>query len=200
MRTICITGGIGSGKSVVSSVFKALGIPVYDADQAARQLYESNSELKAKVKEVFGEQILDKQGKIDRKTLAGLVFSDPEKLKQLNALVHPLVIKDFQEWKLQFSDTPYVLREAAILFESGTDKDCSKIIAVSAPEEMRIQRIRERDRRSRAEVEAILARQWKEEEKIRRSDFVIVNNEEQAVLPQVLAIHEQLMAAVDAGN
>lgn len=188
-----VTGGIGSGKTTVCNVFRALGIPVYDADQAARELYDRDPELLRLVRDAFGHDVLDAEGRLDRKRMASLVFPDPEKLQALNALVHPRVRADFRKWlKLQVH-APYVIREAAILFESGTHKDCDKIITVTAPAELRKQRIRQRDQRSEEEINRVMERQWSDEEKIKRSDAVLVNDERELLLPRIVSLHQEFL-------
>ncbi|MFM7728899.1 MAG: dephospho-CoA kinase, partial [Flavobacteriales bacterium] len=145
MKVIGITGGIGSGKSIVSSVFRHLGIPVYDADRAVHGLYEKHPELVKRIVEEVSPDVVDAKGRIDRKRLGAVVFADESLLKRLNRIVHPAVRKDFKEWMALHRSAPYVLKEAAILFESGTDKDCDFVITVVAPVELRVQRIRDRD-------------------------------------------------------
>ena len=193
MMVVGITGGIGSGKSIVCSVFHQLGIPVYEADIEARKIYDI-PEVIAEVKKTFGAEYFTSSG-LDKKKFAGLVFKDAEALKKINSIIHPYVKKDFREWKNRHKEKPYVLKEAAILFESGTDKGCDKIIVVTAPEFLRKQRVMQRDQRSEKQVEEIIRRQWSDEEKVKRSDFVIVNDESKLVLPQVLKIHDLLMAS-----
>lgn len=192
MKVVGITGGIGSGKSVVSMVFRQLGIPVYDSDAEAKLLYDKFPELRDAVRKQIAEEAFDSNGKLDRKKLAEIVFQFPEKLEILNQLVHPLVKMDFQNWVQKHPEAAYVVKEAAILFESGAYSDCDKVITVVAPRELRIQRVRERDRKTKSEIEAIMDRQSNDEEKIKRSDFVIQNDEKELILPQVLAIHESL--------
>ncbi|MBL0139849.1 MAG: dephospho-CoA kinase [Bacteroidetes bacterium] len=193
MKVVGITGGIGSGKSVVSMIFRQLGIPVYDSDAEAKLLYDKFPELRNAVRAQISEDAFDANGKLDRKKLAEIVFQFPEKLEILNQLVHPLVKKDFQDWVQKNQEAAYLVKEAAILFESGAYSDCDKVITVVAPRDLRVQRVRERDRKTKAEIEAIMDRQSGDEEKIKRSDFVIQNDEKELILPQVLAIHESLI-------
>ncbi|MFM7218230.1 MAG: dephospho-CoA kinase [Bacteroidota bacterium] len=194
MKVIGITGGIGSGKSIVSSVFRHLGIPVYDADRAVHGLYEKHPELVKRIVEEVSPDVVDAKGRIDRKRLGAVVFADESLLKRLNRIVHPAVRKDFKEWMALHRSAPYVLKEAAILFESGTDKDCDFVITVVAPVELRVQRIRDRDQRSIAEIRKVIEKQSTDEYKMERSRFVIRNSAEEMVLPQVLAIHEEILA------
>lgn len=193
MKVVGITGGIGSGKSVVCTIFRQLGVPVYDADAEAKLLYDKYPELRAAVKKQIAEDVFDSSGKLDRKKLSEIVFKDTEKLKALNALVHPLVRSDFQSWVKKQENVPYVIKEAAILFESGANADCDKIITVVSPRELRIQRVRERDRKSKAEVEVIIDKQSSDQEKTDKSDFIISNDEKELVIPQVLTIHDTLI-------
>lgn len=193
MMIVGVTGGIGSGKTTVCKVFRALGIPVYDADQAAKELYDRDPELMRSVRDAYGDTILDPEGKLDRKKLAELVFADPEKLQVLNSLVHPRVRADFRKWVKLQTHAPYVIREAAILFESGTHKDCDKVITVTAPVELRMQRVRQRDQRSEEEIRRMMERQWSDEEKIRRSDAVLVNDERDLLVPRIVALHQEFL-------
>lgn len=193
MKVLGITGGIGSGKSVVCAILRVLGVPVYDADQEAKKVYEKSPELLDRIRKEFSEEVFDKNGRIDKKKMADLIFSNPEKLKLLNSWVHPLVRKDFQKWCALHEDAHYVVKEAAILFESGAYKDCDQILSVLSPLELRIQRIRERDRKTRNEVERIIENQWSDEERSKRSDFIVQNDENELLIPQILQIHETLV-------
>jgi dephospho-CoA kinase len=148
--------------------------------------------VKEELKKSFGKKILSSSGKPDNKRIADLIFNDEKSLKLINALIHPLVQEYFHEWRKKQS-SPYVLKEAAILFESGSYKDCDKIILVTAPAEVRIQRILQRDKRTRKEVIEIMSHQWTDEKKIKHSDFVIVNDETELVIPQVLIINNELL-------
>jgi len=191
--TVGITGGIGSGKTIVCKIFRQLGIPVYEADAEAKKIYDEEPEVLEKIKNEISEDVFGKKGQLDKQKLAALVFADEEALQKLNRLVHPFVIRHFETWKQRYKESPYILKEAAILFESGTDKGCDKIITVSSPVELRIQRAVKRDKRTLQETEQIVQKQWSDEEKIKRSDFVIVNDEQQLVIPQVLEIHAKLL-------
>jgi dephospho-CoA kinase len=193
MKVVCLTGGIGSGKSMVGRIFNSLGIPVYNADEAAHSLYEKYPELTGRIAKEISEESIDKSGKINRKRLAEIVFADEKKLSILNSIVHPAVQADFENWLASNKQAAYIVKEAAILFESGAYTACNTIITVTSPLDLRISRIRERDHKTKAETELIISRQLDDEEKIRRSDFVIVNDEIQLVLPQVLKIHNALI-------
>lgn len=192
MKIVGITGGIGSGKSVVCKVFEQLGIPIYDADSAAKLLYDKFPELKQSIKELVSEDAIDKNGNVNRKKLAEIIFNSDEKLAILNKLVHPLVKLDFKNWVDSHKGYPYLIKEAAILFESGANKDCDNVITVISPIELRIERIRQRDKKTKTEIESIISRQLSDEELIKRSDFVIYNDEKQMLIPQVLKVHEEL--------
>jgi dephospho-CoA kinase len=192
MMIVGITGGIGTGKSTVCSVFETLGIPVYYADAEARKLLESPSIANA-LAEVFGAGIII-QGKADRKKIATLVFNDKQKLEQLNSIVHPVVKEHFASWCEQHLDYPYVIKEAAILFESGTYKQAHKIITVTAPLELKISRVMKRDTISEEEVRKRVNNQLSDDEKVKRSHYVLVNDEKQLLIPQILKIHGELTA------
>ncbi len=191
MLKIGITGGIGSGKSTVAQFFSVLGIPVYAADEAGKRLMNENEKLKSEVKNLFGEAAYDK-GILNRKYIAGIVFSNAEKLAQLNAIVHPATLKDADEW-MHKQTAPYALKEAAIMFESGAHEHLDYVIGVSAPAPLRIQRAMQRDNITREEVLARMSRQINETVKMRLCNFVIFNDEKQLVIPQVLELHEKLV-------
>ena len=191
-----ITGGIGSGKTTVCRVFETLGIPVYYADSQARQLMVSDPRLVAGVKALFGARAYLKDGTLNRPFIAKQVFNNKEKLQQLNSLVHPAVAEDGVRWHCAQENVPYTLKEAALLFESGNYKQLDKVITVFAPEELRIRRVMERDQISAGEVRARMDKQMVEEEKIKRSDFVIYNDEEHSLIQQVLDIHRTLLALI----
>ena len=186
-----ITGGIGSGKSLVCRIFCCLGVPVYDADSRAKKLMTTDGILIGQIKEEFGKLSYNSEGVLNRNLIAEQVFKDAEKLERLNKIVHPRVASDFESWVEQNQSHHYLIKEAALLFESGTDKILDKIIVVSAPEEMRIKRTLVRDpHRSESEVKGIIKSQMNEDEKVRRADYVILNDESRAVIPQVLDLHD----------
>ena len=195
MLKIGLTGGIGSGKSTVAKVFEVLGIPVYYADEEAKRLMNEDEVLKEKIQEFFGTESYT-NGLLNRKYIADIVFHDPKKLEQLNALVHPLTINDANNW-LQQQTTPYAIKEAALIFETGIHEYLDYVIGVYAPAPLRIQRVMERDNISLEAVMARMSKQMDEEEKMRLCNFVINNDEQQLLIPQVLALHEKLMAAPD---
>jgi dephospho-CoA kinase len=172
-RIIGLTGGIGSGKTTIASHFMAAGIPVYIADDAARKIMQSE-EIVEEIKKIFGTAIFEK-GILNRGKLAQIVFSDPEKLKLLNAIIHPAVKKHFRKWILEHKNVPFIIYEAAILFESGSYKDCDKIITVIAPLELRIQRVMQRDNANREQVLKRINAQWTDSQRAAKSDFVVEN-------------------------
>ena len=195
MLKIGLTGGIGSGKSTVAKVFEVLGIPVYYADEEAKRLMNEDGALKEKIQELFGTESYA-NGLLNRKYIAGIVFNDPKKLEQLNALVHPVTINDANNW-LQQQTTPYAVKEAALIFESGIQEFLDYVIGVYAPAPLRIHRAMHRDNTGREAVMARMSKQMDEEEKMRLCNFVITNDEQQLLIPQVLALHQKLMAAPD---
>ena len=191
MLKIGITGGIGSGKSTVAKVFEVLGIPVYYADDAAKKLMNEDEELKQKIKLQFGDEVF-KEGELDKKYLANIVFASPEKLDQLNALVHPATIKDAERW-MQKQTTAYTLKEAALIFESGAQQNLDHVIGVAAPTPLRIQRTMQRDGITREEVIARMDKQMDDTIKMKLCDFLIKNDEQEMLLPQVLELHKKLL-------
>ena len=191
MIKIGITGGMGSGKSTVAKVFEVLGIPVYYADDAAKKLMNEDAALKEKLIAVFGKEIYQ-DGILNRTHLSGLVFNNPDKLAQLNSIVHPATIADAESWMRQ-QHSPYAIKEAAILFESGANKYVDKVIGVYAPIQLRISRVMQRDNITEEAVTARMNRQMEEEKKMSLCDYVITNDEQKLVIPQVLKIHELLI-------
>lgn len=188
---IGITGGIGSGKSTVAKVFEVIGIPVYYADDAAKRLMNEDAQLQQQIVDLFGPAAYS-NNQLDRKFIAQVVFNNKEKLQQLNALVHPVTIADGERW-MQQQTTPYAIKEAALIFESGTQGQVDYVIGVSAPSALRIHRAMKRDNLSREEILSRMNKQIQETIKMRLSDFIIYNDEQQPVIPQVLALHEKLV-------
>lgn len=193
MLKVGITGGIGSGKSTVSRIFELLGIPVYYADTAAKEIMQTDEALKTAVKEHFGADIYGPDGKLDRAALGKIVFNDKDKLELLNSIVHPATIRHSDEWANR-QTSPYVIKEAALLYESGSFQYLDKIIGVFAPQPMRIERVMKRDHVTREEVLARINKQIDDNIKMRLCDYVIHNDEQQMVIPQVLALHQQLIS------
>ena len=172
-KIIGLTGGIGSGKTTIANHFRKANIPVYIADDEARKIMQSEEIIDA-IRKVFGESIFD-EAILNREKLSQIVFSNPEKLKQLNAIIHPAVRKHFQDWVLNYKNAPFVIYEAAILFESGSYENCDLIITVTAPIESRIQRVIQRDNTTREQVLKRINAQWNDDQRIAKSDFVIEN-------------------------
>ena len=189
-KIVGLTGGIGSGKTTIANQFKSLGVPIYIADDEAKKLMNSGSVLE-KIKKTFGEELVD-DNILNREKLAQIVFSNPEKLKQLNQIVHPEVKKHFLKWLNKHKNHPYVIKEAAILFESGSYKDCDFIITVTAPLEIRIQRILKRDNTTREDILNRIKNQWNDEDKVSKSDFVIQNEDVNEALKKTYEIHNLL--------
>jgi len=189
-KIIGLTGGIGSGKTTIGNYFRSLGIPVYVADEEGRKLTDS-AEMLAQIKTHFGEAVfLD--GKLNRKQLSEIVFNNPEQLKILNGIIHPAVKKHFAQWIESVKEKPFVVRESAILFESGRYMDCDFIITVTAPEEQRIARVMKRDNLSAEAVSDRIKNQMSDEERISKSDFVIQNTNIQDAEKQAAKILKNL--------
>lgn len=190
-----VTGGIGSGKSLVCKIFSQLGAPVYDADSHAKGLMTTDGILVSQIKKEFGDLSYRPDGSLNRTWLAEHVFSDEKRLEKLNALVHPRVGVDYQNWLRGHPSSPYVLKEAALLYESGSYRSLDKIIVVSAPEMIRQQRVLRRDpHRTVEQFREIVEKQMPEEEKLKRADYIIVNDGAVLVIPQVLELHHQFRA------
>lgn len=192
---IGITGGIGSGKSLVCKIFNMLGVPTYDADSRAKILMTTDGILISQIKKEFGSLSYDADGTLNRKYLGETVFKNEEKLNRLNALVHPRVGEDYISWVRQQANVKYVLKEAALLFESGSNKSLDKIIVVTAPETLRVQRVLKRDpHRTIEQTKGIIRAQMADEEKTKKADYVILNDEATLLIPQVLNLHQQFIA------
>ena len=188
-----ITGGIGSGKSTVCKLFSLLGVPIYTADERAKWLMNHDSQVKEKILASFGAESYSPNGELNRGYLAETVFSNPEKIAVLNALVHPAVGKDFAEWVSQ-QKAPYLLKEAALLFETDAAKELDFVINVSSPLRVRMARVLLRDpQRTEEQVNQIINQQLPDEEKNELADFSIKNTDNKLLLPQVIALHEQLL-------
>lgn len=194
MIKVGLTGGIGSGKTTVAGIFETLGIPVYYADDAAKRIMNENEILRKKIIQHFGAESYI-QNQLNRHHLALVVFNDAQKLSLLNSLVHPLTFEDAEKW-IKKQKAPYIIKEAALMFESDAWKYVDKVIGVSAPYELRLQRTMERDHLSKEAIDARINKQMNEEEKIKRCDYVLINDEKKLLIPQVTALHEKLIAAV----
>ena len=188
---IGITGGIGSGKTFICRLFESLGIPVYNADEEAKRLMNTDIRIKEKLIAQFGEATY-KDGLLDRAFLANMVFSDKDKLELLNGIVHPIVIQEAKDWA-ERQTTRYSLKEAALLFESGSYKELNYTILVTAPIDIRIQRVIERDGTTEPQVWERMNKQLSDEEKLQLADFVIVNDGITPILPQVWTLHQKFL-------
>ena len=189
MLKIGLTGGIGSGKTTVAKVFETLGIPVYYADDKAKQLMNNDAMLKGSIIQQFGTDAY-KNGELDRKYLAGIVFNDKEKLALLNSLIHPITIRDANEWMKQQTSL-YVIKEAALLFESGAAEELDYVIGVYAPQHIRIQRVIKRDKMPVEEIMKRISRQIDEEMKMKLCNFTITNNDHHLVIPQIIELDKK---------
>lgn len=195
MYQVGITGGIGSGKSMVCQVFQALGIPVFDADKEAKMLMESDVLLIAAIKKLLGEDAYCK-GKLNREYIAASVFDNPALLQSLNQLVHPAVTQYGKQW-IAHQHATYVVKEAALFFESGSHQEMNLMIGVSAPENLRIQRAMKRAGATETDIKKRMAQQLNEEEKMSRCHKVIVNDNKSSVLQQVMQIHKEILGMYD---
>jgi dephospho-CoA kinase len=194
MIRVGLTGGIGSGKSVVAKIFETLGIPVYYADDAAKRLMNTDKELKAVIIKNFGEASYT-NGELNRKFIASIVFNDKKKLELLNSFTHPATILDAEEW-MKRQSSPYIIKEAALLFESGADKNLDHVIGVYAPLPLRIKRVLARDHLTEDEIMKRINRQMDEAEKMKLCAFIITNDEEELVIPQVLELDKKFRSMI----
>lgn len=192
MKKIGLTGGIGSGKSYVADIFRHLGVPVFNSDDVAREIQSSDKNVIAAIGKEFPGVIVNNQ--IDRKRLAEIVFNDPAQLTKLNAIVHPAVRKAFDTFCAEHASAGYVIKEAAIIFEIGLDEMLDTTILVTAPENVRVERVMKRDNTSEEHVRARMNRQWNDTQKAERADWIVVNDGERALTPQVLKIHGTIKA------
>jgi len=191
-----ITGGIGSGKSLVCKIFECFGVPIYDADSHAKALMTTDGILIANIQKEFGNLSYNTDGSVNRSYLGETVFNDPEKLKKLNSLVHPRVREDYSRWMAQNQHYSYIIKEAALLFEAGSNKELNNIVVVHAPEDLRINRVLSRDaHRTKELVKEIIKNQMNEDEKLKRADFILYNDENQLLIPQVLKLHQMFTAS-----
>ena len=191
MLKTAITGNIGSGKTTVCRIFESLGVPVFYADTEARKLYYDEEVINA-VENAFGREVFDDNRQLLRQKLADIVFHDPAALKTLNGIIHPRLILRYTNWLQQREEYPYTLHEAAIIFENGLEKSFDRIINVSCPENIRLERIKKRDNLSDKEIKSRMQWQWPDEKKNKLSDFVIVNDGSRFLIPQIIKIHKKL--------
>ncbi len=192
MLKIGITGGIGSGKTTVCKVFEQLGVPVFYADSVAKLVMTSDSTLVDGVKKTFGQQSYHSDGTLNNAHIASIVFNDKAELTKLNALVHPAVFKAFDAW-VKTKSTPYVLKEAALLFESGSYLQCDKSILVTSPINLKLARVMQRDNVSEAQIKARMDKQFTDEQKIKMADYFISNTPADSIILQVLDLHEKFL-------
>jgi dephospho-CoA kinase len=195
MLKIGLTGGIGSGKTTVARVFETIGISVFNADNEAKKTY-SDPNVRKQITKLFGENIYLNQSEIDKKLLASKIFSDKNLLSKVNEIIHPAVEKRFTAWISQ-QKSPYIIHEAAILFESGFDKLMDKNILVVAPQEIKLQRITERDKSSRQQILQRIQNQFSDEKLMQYADFIIDNDNKKALIPQILKIHEKILNEIN---
>ena len=195
MLKVGVTGGIGSGKSLVCKVFNCFGVPVYNADERAKLLYDIDTYLQSQIIELFGVDLYS-EGKLNRKLLASIIFNDAKALVAVNALVHPAVEQDFKQWANKQNNTPYVIQEAAILFESGVHKIMDKTITISSPQSLRIKRASLRDNVLPEEIKRRMDKQMTDEEREHLANYIIISNDIDPMLPQIIDIHRQLVKLV----
>jgi dephospho-CoA kinase len=191
-KIVGITGGIGSGKSLVCKIFSTMNIPIYDADSRAKYLINNDLPLKKSITNLLGKNAYTSKSEYNRAWVASQVFNNPDLLKQLNSLVHPYVHKDALDWVKKYPKSPFLLYEAALMKAAGDDNMFDKVIVVNAPIDLRIKRIQARDKRSAQEIKDIMTRQISDEERLRLSDYVIENDDKQPVLEQLLELYEVL--------
>jgi len=193
MLKVGITGGIGSGKSLISGIFRLLGVPVYNSDQRAKEIMNQNEKVRDQISVLFGTEAYDLEGYLNRSYIASRVFSNAKLLAKLNRIVHPEVGRDFNEWGLRHENHTYVLKEAALIFEAAIDKELDKVVLVFAPEDLRISRVMERDQIDEDEVRGRIVNQWNDNKKAPLADFIIVNDGKQQLLRQTMEIHNFLI-------
>ena len=193
MLKIGITGGIGSGKTTVCKVFELLGIPVFYADDIAKSIMHTDLVLREEIIKNFGKKSYSDKGQLNRKHISGIVFHNPEELEKLNGLVHPAVFRAFDIWIMKHPEAPYILKEAALLYESDSYKMCDLSILVISPIESRIKRVQARDGLSTEEVQSRIDRQLSDEQKIKMANYILMNDEQQLLIPQIISLHHQFL-------
>jgi len=192
MFTVGLTGGIGSGKTLVAAIFRHLGIPVFDADTESKKILDQDPDVRERLTRWFGSDIYV-AGKPDRAKLAGIIFNDPVNLVKMNSLIHPKVKDQFIHWCSENQDKPYVIHEAAILFETGFYKEMRASVLVTAPEEIRIARVIRRDRTTGELIRQRMKNQWTDEQKAKLASYSILNDGLAPLLPAILEIHKKLI-------
>ncbi|GAA4282381.1 dephospho-CoA kinase [Gaetbulibacter aestuarii] len=194
MIIVGLTGGIGSGKTTVAKMFKKLGIPVYIADKEAKKLMRRSKVIKRKLIELFGDEAY-KEGELNKPFIADRIFNDKSLLDKMNAIVHPRVAKHFKQW-VDKQDAPYVIKEVAILFETGGYKQCDFVITVTAPKGIKMTRLMQRDDTSESKIEAIMKNQWTDDKRLNFTDFKIENINLEDTKSQVFDIHQQILLKI----
>jgi dephospho-CoA kinase len=191
MKCIGLTGGIGSGKTTVARIFSMLDIPVYNSDEAGRKITDQNTLVKNAIKKQFGNEVYGETDTLNREKLSAIVFNDSSALSKLNAIIHPAVAEDFKVW-CENQNAPYVIKETAILYEHGLDKLLDGVIVVEAPDDLRIKRVMKRNGVSEENVRQRINKQLPQDELIYKADWVIHNNEQQLLIPQVLEVYSRI--------
>jgi dephospho-CoA kinase len=191
MKCIGLTGGIGSGKTTVARIFSMLDIPVYNSDEAGRKITDQNTLVKNAIKKQFGNEVYSETDTLNREKLSAIVFNDSSALSKLNAIIHPAVAEDFKVW-CENQNAPYVIKETAILYEHGLDKLLDGVIVVEAPDDLRIKRVMKRNGVSEENVRQRINKQLPQDELIYKADWVIHNNEQQLLIPQVLEVYSRI--------
>jgi len=193
MLKVGITGGIGSGKTTICRILENLGVPIFNSDQEGRVILDKDEAVKKEVMQIFDRDMYNSKGKLDRERMASVVFNDPRALNRLNAIVHPRVKEAFAEWCAEREDSTYVVKEAAVLFESGNYHDLDKVVTVFAPQEDRIKRVMKRDDVGEEKVRKRMTFQYTDEERNDLADFILLNEDGVDLLPQVMELHEILL-------
>ncbi len=191
MICIGLTGGIGSGKSFIAEIFIRLGVPIYNADTRARHISDNNPDVKSNIVSLLGQNAY-KKGLLNRQYVGGMVFDNPDLLESLNSIIHPAVEVDFLKWCSNNKEHRYIIKEAAILFETGSYRKLDSTILVVAPEEIRIKRVQKRDSTDTDSVKKRIDKQWKDQEKEKLADYIINNDEKTLLLPQIIDIHTSI--------
>ncbi|MDP2412796.1 MAG: dephospho-CoA kinase [Daejeonella sp.] len=193
MLKIGITGGIGSGKTTVCKVFELLGVPVFYADDVAKSIMHTDPILKSEVLDAFGQNSYTQSGELNRSYISSIVFNDKYELEKLNSLVHPAVFRAFDTWVLSQKEASYVIKEAALLYESDAYKMCDQSVLVISPIETRISRVKARDGISAEDIQLRMNRQFSDEQKMKFADHVLNNDERQLLIPQIIQLHQQFL-------
>ena len=191
MKIVGLTGGIGSGKTTVAKMFMELGVPVYIADIESKKLTNTSTIIKKRLIDLLGEEAY-KDGSINREFVSSIIFKDQSLLRKVNSIIHPRVAQHFKNW-VKMQEAPYIIKEAAILFESGSYKDCDLVIVVTASKEERLKRVLKRDKVTKEEIERRMDNQWSDAKKEKLADFVIANNQLEETRMHVKSIHESII-------